>query len=440
MVARPSGMGGLVCRGHCAFSVGFQSIRTHRCRPTGEGVAGVAALCGLRVRLRRSGLPRTAGRWLGRPLELRRRCLGASLCWGGMRGFRPHLQDFGKPLTPGAGPAVLINGPDLLLFALFYTAISDKDLEHVIICGGLLLPSALLTIAPVIALVGVIHLALFLLATRKKKKKRKAQMEAVALRGPGQSLLVRMDRVAGDIHGCYVYLLIIPLVILVVHLFLSYILNVPDSWLRVAVSAGIAFAYVCYFLWRLVVLGTRQKTHRSAYEGEVAVAKQLNRLMADGYHVYHDFPADRFYIDHIVIGPIGVIAVETMARTKASSRNREPEPVVTYDGRMLHFPKYSDYQIIEKAKHQAEWLSHWIADTAGEEIAARAIVALPGWSVKRTSADGIPVVNPGQIETLFKHMRPRPLLDNQVASIVRLIDQQCRDTGIDGNCCYTVSE
>jgi hypothetical protein len=283
------------------------------------------------------------------------------------------------------------------------------------------------------------HLAIFLLDSRKKKDKHQAQMDAVALRGPGQSLLTRMDRAAEEIRSCYAYLLIIPSAILVMHLVLTFIVKVPDSWLRMAVSAGIALAYLCYFLGRWMALGARRKIYGRAYEGEVAVAKELNRLKADGYHVYHDFPAEQFYIDHIVIGPIGVMAVETRTRTKAASRNREVDPMVTYDGRMLHFPKYSDYQIIEGAKHQATWLSHWLAANTGEDIAARAMVALPGWSVKRTSADGIPVVNPGQIETLFKHIRPRPLSESQMARIVQLIDRQCRDTGIDENCCYTVS-
>ena len=133
------------------------------------------------------------------------------------------------------------------------------------------------------------------------------------------------------------------------------------------------------------------------------------------------------------------MAVETGTRSKSSSRNREFDPVVTYDGRMLHFPKYSDYEIIEKAKHQAAWLSNWIASTVGEDIAARAMVALPGWSVKRTSADGILVVNPSQIETLFKHIKPRPLTESQLASIVSEIDRQCRSSAIDGNVCYMIA-
>lgn len=297
--------------------------------------------------------------------------------------------------------------------------------------------SVVSTILPVVVFVGVIHLALVLIESRKKNKKREAQQGTEKLRGPGQSLLIRLDDVNSDIHGCYAYIFVIPLAVLVAHLLISYILKVPESWLRFAVSAGIASVYVIVFIGRRMVLGGKRKAYQHAYDGEVAVAKELNRLMDEGYHVYHDFPADQFHIDHIVIGPTGVMAVETKTRSKAASRNRDVDPVVTYDGRMLHFPKHSDYEVIEKAIHQAAWLSGWIASTVGEDIAARAMVALPGWSVKRTSADGIPVVNPSQIETLFKHIKPRPLNEHQVASIVGEIDRQCRNSALDGNACYS---
>jgi len=301
------------------------------------------------------------------------------------------------------------------------------------------LPSVASTLLPVVVFVGVIHLVLLLIESRKKKKKRQAQLGGESLRGPGQSLLIRLDNINGDIHGCYVYLFVIPLAVIVAHLFISHILDTPETWLRFAVSAVIVVGYTFGFVGRLLVLRTKRNACRHAYDGEVAVAKELNRLMDEGYHVYHDFPAEQFHIDHIVIGPTGVMAVETKTRSKSSSRNRDLEPVVTYDGRMLHFPKFSDYEIIEKARHHAAWLSGWISSAVGEDIAARAMVALPGWSVKRTSADGIPVVNPSQIETLFKHLKPRPLTERQLTSIVSEIDRQCRDTAIDGNVCYMVS-
>ena len=41
---------------------------------------------------------------------------------------------------------------------------------------------------------------------------------------------------------------------------------------------------------------------RLGYEGELAVGQELEQFRHDGYYVYHDFPADTFSIDHIVVG------------------------------------------------------------------------------------------------------------------------------------------
>jgi hypothetical protein len=47
--------------------------------------------------------------------------------------------------------------------------------------------------------------------------------------------------------------------------------------------------------------------------GEVAVGRILAPLEAEGYRVLHDLEATRGNVDHVVIGPTGVFAVETKA-------------------------------------------------------------------------------------------------------------------------------
>ena len=82
--------------------------------------------------------------------------------------------------------------------------------------------------------------------------------------------------------------------------------------------------------------------------------------MLDGYRVYHDFPGDKFNIDHIVVGPPGVFAVETKARSKPTSQDRKADAKVKYDGKCLRFPNATDVEFLEQAKRQAEWLSKWL--------------------------------------------------------------------------------
>jgi hypothetical protein len=90
------------------------------------------------------------------------------------------------------------------------------------------------------------------------------------------------------------------------------------------------------------------------------------------------------------------------------------------------FPSGDDDKTIARAERQASWISDWISSAVGEQVAARAIVALPGWFVKRTSAEGISVVNPEQFPSLFRHIKPRHLSDETITRIVAAIEQRCR--------------
>jgi len=45
--------------------------------------------------------------------------------------------------------------------------------------------------------------------------------------------------------------------------------------------------------------------------GELKVAEALEELRVAGYRVFHDIRRDGFNIDHVVVGPAGVFAIET---------------------------------------------------------------------------------------------------------------------------------
>ncbi len=90
----------------------------------------------------------------------------------------------------------------------------------------------------------------------------------------------------------------------------------------------------------------KRRRYRLGYEGEIAVGQELNQLMRDGFYVYHDFFVDKFNIDHIVVGPSGVFAVETKARSKPTSDSPVPDYKVKYNGKCLQFPNGTDVRVI----------------------------------------------------------------------------------------------
>jgi len=163
------------------------------------------------------------------------------------------------------------------------------------------------------------------------------------------------------------------------------------------------------------------------YDGGVATGQELNRMMLRGYHVYHDFVAEKFNIDHIVVGPAGVFAVETKGRAKPVSGNGTADSKVVYDGKCLQFPKWIKVKPLEQAKNQAQWLERWLSSATGEKTQVRPVLALPGWFVDRTSSEGIPVINPKQFKGIAKPVNGKTLDARRIESIVHQIEQRCRN-------------
>lgn len=278
-----------------------------------------------------------------------------------------------------------------------------------------------------LGLLAFYFLILYFFRSYYRLKKRRSPFTQNFLRSPGHSLSLKLSSINEELGCNLVTLIAMPLFFFggfFSHVYFTQREIKPENIALWIISGSIL---IIFFLYKTMKLLKERRNLRLGYEGEIAVGQELNQLMLEGNHVYHDFPADKFNIDHIVVGRSGIFAVETKARSKPVSKNRNEDATVEYNGKMLMFPNGDDYKIIEQAERQTSWLSKWISSAIGEQVAARAIVALPGWFVKRTSADGISVVNPKQFPSLFKHIKPRTLTDDMISRIVHQLEQKCRD-------------
>ena len=80
-----------------------------------------------------------------------------------------------------------------------------------------------------------------------------------------------------------------------------------------------------------------------------------------GTAVYHDFLADGFNIDHIVIGPTGVFTINT----KAVSKPKDPNARIEYDGTRITIPGTKlDRDPIAQAKAERDFIRNWLRDNA----------------------------------------------------------------------------
>ena len=287
-----------------------------------------------------------------------------------------------------------------------------------------------LTFIPAILLfftIGILFSVIWILKAYHRHKKRRSPFTNKFLRGPGQSLIEKRDDINEELFSYLAMMIVMPILFYAFYISDLYIQNRPLSLNLALVYTAAGLLIIGYLIFKMVRLFNLRRITRLGYEGEVAAGQELNQMMLQGHHVYHDFVADKFNIDHVVVGPAGVFAVETKARAKPTSDNRSADAKVTYDGKCLHFPKWKEVKPLEQAKAQAVWLERWLSSATGEKTQVRPVVTLPGWFITRTSSDGILVINPKQFIGIAKPINGNTLDERRIKSIVHQIDQRCRN-------------
>jgi hypothetical protein len=273
----------------------------------------------------------------------------------------------------------------------------------------------------------IIVSVLYLLRKSRQTKGKRSPFTDNFLRSPGESLNKKIMEINDRVTENLVLLITTPILLYAIYISsLLFSNTINSTWtFTIYIIAGIGF--VVYSLIGLVKLLNLRRSYQLGYEGEIAVGQELNQLMRDGYYVYHDFPADKFNIDHIVVGASGVFAVKTKARSKPTSNDRKADAKVKHDGRCLQFPNGMDVKSIDQAKRQAEWLSKWLQKAVGEAVMVRPVLALPGWFVERVASGGIRVINPKNFRSIAKPKTGSNLSDQMISRIVYQLERKCRD-------------
>ena len=166
---------------------------------------------------------------------------------------------------------------------------------------------------------------------------------------------------------------------------------------------------------------------QNGLEAEIAMGQELDQLMREGAVVFHDFPAEGFNIDHVVLTRGGMYAVETKGRMKPDRGGGAKEAKVEFTGEVLSFPDWRDTKTLGQAKRQAKWLTKWLSSAVGESIGVRPVVALPGWYVERTGRADVTVISGREAPALLKGWQSVPFSDQMMTRIAHQLEQRCRD-------------
>jgi hypothetical protein len=265
---------------------------------------------------------------------------------------------------------------------------------------------------------------------RKRRARRlglKFPISEPLLRPAGYGLGQKMDDAWTDMIVALVCGMYSFTSILALHAAQTAYFHVPESPLRWIISGVGVAVILAYCIQSFLKSAKKLRDLRLGWIGELATAESLTGLIAQGYRVFHDVPADGFNIDHVAIGPHGVFAIETKFRLRRVKANNESHKV-TFDGRQLTFPAGgATDKPLAQAKRQAQWLSEWLGKATGQPVKAIPCVSLPGWYINWVGQGDVVVVTPKAIESSLTR-RPRDLcLDSaRLQQIAYQIDRRCR--------------
>lgn len=280
-----------------------------------------------------------------------------------------------------------------------------------------------MVLVPLILIAGVLVLWKHFVRNRN----RRSPLTTDLLRTPGFGLQEQIDALNDDIT---VYLMATTWVPLM--LFGTYqlptqntqTLSPPTNGILLAAAALVLLVFLTVRLIRKVDLCQR---YREALAGELATAQLLEPIIAGGGRVLHDIQAPGFNIDHVVVAPGGVFAVETKHRLKSTQGKGKEQAKVTFDGQALRFPDWTETKPAEQARAQARWLSEHLTKSTGLEVKARPVIALPGWFVENTNRSDVIATNPKACQFMLRaRAGEASLTPDAIKRISFQVEQLCR--------------
>jgi hypothetical protein len=228
-------------------------------------------------------------------------------------------------------------------------------------------------------------------------RKTRSPLKEKSLREPGDSLYAAADKLVMDTLLPWLFIAALFVIWAVLEWYRYLTSLQPSPWLF-TICAAVA-----------VIIAVRKRIRIKklvdkiglGFEGERVVGQSLEYLRADGYQVFHDIAEDGYNIDHVVIGPKGVYAIETKTRRKGIGHAAE----IVYDGKTLLVDGHSpDRNPLKQAQASADRISEILRQNTGHNVYVRPVVLYPGWWVtRRCRNEKVWVLNPNALPDWLQH-------------------------------------
>lgn len=142
----------------------------------------------------------------------------------------------------------------------------------------------------------------------------------------------------------------------------------------------------------------------------------MESLRTKGYRVFHDLEQEDWNIDHALIGPGGVFAIETKTISKPTDHNT----IVAYDGqRLLVDGRELPRDPLKQALGAARRLREILKDQTAQDVHVQAVVLFPGWFVEaEAQPPDVFVASENYFLGSFDYGRKRKILDDTMIKLL----------------------
>ncbi len=269
---------------------------------------------------------------------------------------------------------------------------------------------------------------LFLLWFKWRRREKRNPICRHILRGPGESLRQKIARLDSQIDEQLVLLALAPAILSGFILGTAFVKGGNPTLSNYLTLILLLSVFVPFPLVKFVRRSRERANCQLGLDAELAVGRELNFIMREGFYVFHDFPEEHNNIDHVVVGASGVFAVETKGRSKPDKGRGTLDAKVIYNGEVLCFPdQVSETAAILQARKQAATLSKWLSSAVGEPVKVRPALALPGWFIERKKPDDL-ILLYGKSENYARSLKGTETLSEDIIKrIVHQLETKCRD-------------
>jgi hypothetical protein len=256
------------------------------------------------------------------------------------------------------------------------------------------------------------------MAFKRKRQKNRPPVEGQLRRLPGQSVREELDRILHEKAMDY-FVLCFGIFLLAAWEWFRWLTNSKPQPLGVT---GLAVVVLGYCAWRILGFRREIRNLRQGEQGERRISEILKTLRDKDYVTFDDLVGENGNIDHVVVGPGGIFAIETKAWTVFG----EGRIVLTSDGALKLSGKDVIGDPLKQARASAAIVSAELERHMRRKFWVNPVVVFPGWEVDLPKSEtDVVILNDKTVSDFFKSRR-EILTTSEIREICSHLDRSAR--------------